>query len=384
MRLRCAAPSTIAASTTWPCPLVLRLEERGEDADDEVRRPAAEVADEVAREVRPAGVLAEAVEDAGDRDVVHVVAGGLGQRAVLAPAGHPAVDQPRVAGQALVGADAEPLGDAGAHALDEHVGLRDELHERREGVGVLEVHRHARPAAGEQVGLAGSGAGGAAGLLDADHVGPEVGEDRRRVRPRTDAGDLDDLDALERARSPGSARTSASQPCGRGIATGIVARPVDQSSTRRRNRRVRSSRGAAEDLARAGPPRAPGPRRGSRPWSPRRGRTPSRGWRAPSWCPPRPACAGCRAPRRPAPGRAPRSPRRAAAAPAGSPAPGRSPPAAAGRRRAGRGGRRPCRRARTGRAGPARRSRASVGATPCTFRGASVTLSSTVRCGNRL
>ena len=46
-------PSTIAASTTWPWPLTPGLEQRGEQADDEVRRPAAEVADQVGREVRP-------------------------------------------------------------------------------------------------------------------------------------------------------------------------------------------------------------------------------------------------------------------------------------------------------------------------------------------
>ena len=76
--LRWAVPSTIAASTTWPCPLVLGLEEGGEDADDEVGRAAAEVAEQVGREVRARRVLAEAVEGAGDGDVVHVVAGGAG------------------------------------------------------------------------------------------------------------------------------------------------------------------------------------------------------------------------------------------------------------------------------------------------------------------
>ena len=72
--LRWAVPSTIAASTTCPCAARARLEEGGEDADDEVGRPAAEVAEQVAREVRPVAVLAEAVERAGGRDVVHVVA----------------------------------------------------------------------------------------------------------------------------------------------------------------------------------------------------------------------------------------------------------------------------------------------------------------------
>ena len=48
----------------------LRLEQRGEHADDEVHRPAAEVAEQVRRELRAVRVLAEAVQRAGERDVV--------------------------------------------------------------------------------------------------------------------------------------------------------------------------------------------------------------------------------------------------------------------------------------------------------------------------
>ena len=73
---------------------------------------------------------ADRLERAGQRDVVDVVAGGVGVRAVLAPAGHAAVDEPRVAGEADVGAEAEALGHAGPEALDERVGLLDELRAR--------------------------------------------------------------------------------------------------------------------------------------------------------------------------------------------------------------------------------------------------------------
>ena len=191
-------PSTIAASTTWPLAGDPRLEQRGEDADHEVRRAAAEVADQVGREVRAALVLAEAVEGAGDRDVVHVVPGGLGERAVLAPAGHPAVDQARVDRVAVLGAEAEPLGDAGAHALDEHVGVGDQLQDGLGGLGVLEVERDAGAAAVEQVARA-AGQRLAAWTLDADHVRPEVGQDHAGVRAGPDPRDLDDLDAAQRS-----------------------------------------------------------------------------------------------------------------------------------------------------------------------------------------
>ena len=49
------------------------------------------------------------------------------ERAALAPAGHAAVDEARVAGEADVGSDAEAFGDAGPVPLDQDVGALDEL-----------------------------------------------------------------------------------------------------------------------------------------------------------------------------------------------------------------------------------------------------------------
>ena len=190
-------PSTIAASTTWPLPRDLRLEQRGEDADHEVRRAAAEVADQVGRELRLLLDLAEPVQGAGDRDVVHVVAGGVRPRAVLAPAGHPAVDQPRVAGVAVLGPEPEPLGHPRPHPLDQHVGALDQVEHGLHRLGLLEVERDAGPAPVEQV-VRAAGEQLPAGPVDPDHVGAEVGQDHARVRPRPDPGDLDHLHALER------------------------------------------------------------------------------------------------------------------------------------------------------------------------------------------
>ena len=126
-------PSTMAASTTWPRPLVRGLEQRGEHPDDEVERAAAEVADEVDRHLGWSAGAADGVQGAGDGDVADVVTGSLRERTVLAPAGHPAVDEPRVAGEAVVRAQAEPLGDAGAVTLQEHVGALDEGERGRDG-----------------------------------------------------------------------------------------------------------------------------------------------------------------------------------------------------------------------------------------------------------
>jgi hypothetical protein len=125
------------------------------------------------------------------------VPGRLAPRPVLAPAGHPAIDQRRVARPAVVGTEAEPLDDARAHALDEHVGALDQIQHGGHRVGLLQVQCDARTTARQHVLLART-EGPAAGPLDPDHVGAEVGQDHARVRARADAGDLDDPDPPER------------------------------------------------------------------------------------------------------------------------------------------------------------------------------------------
>ena len=119
-------PSTMAASTTWPRPDARASQQRGEDTDQQQHGAAAEVADEVQRQHRPVAGPADRVQGAGERDVVDVVAGVPRQRPVLAPAGHPAVDQPRVAGVAVGRPDPEALGDARPVALDQHVRVLDQ------------------------------------------------------------------------------------------------------------------------------------------------------------------------------------------------------------------------------------------------------------------
>ena len=99
---------------TWPWPGPAGLEQPAHHAEGQQHAAAAEVAHQVERRhrrARPARPIIARVPRQGD--VVDVVAGRWGVGPVLAPAGHAPVDQLGVAGQALVGPDAEPLGDAG-------------------------------------------------------------------------------------------------------------------------------------------------------------------------------------------------------------------------------------------------------------------------------
>ena len=117
--LRWAVPSTIAASTTWPWPDVRASSRAASTPMTRYVEPPPKSPSRLLGKCGRAAVLAQAVQGAGDADVVEVVAGRLGQRPGLSPAGHPAVDQPRVAGPAVLGAEPETLGGAGAQALDQ-------------------------------------------------------------------------------------------------------------------------------------------------------------------------------------------------------------------------------------------------------------------------
>ncbi len=73
------------------------LDQRGEDAEREEQPAPAEVADEVEGRDRWPACHADVREHAGERDVVDVVPGVVGERPVLSPSGHAAVHEARIA-----------------------------------------------------------------------------------------------------------------------------------------------------------------------------------------------------------------------------------------------------------------------------------------------
>ena len=114
------------------------LEDGAEDADREQHPAPAVVAEEVERRHRSLRGT-DRVEGTGEREVVDVVARHLGVRPVLAPARHARVHESRVAGEQIVGSDAETLGGAGAVHVDERVGVGGERIDDLPPAGILHV-----------------------------------------------------------------------------------------------------------------------------------------------------------------------------------------------------------------------------------------------------
>src|ERR1700684_2833643 len=100
--IKMAAPSTMAASTTWPWP------ERAASSSADTMPKASSIPPPPQSPTRfSGGTGAESARPQGppppaDGDVVDVVTGPRGQRTVLAPPGHAPVDERRVPGQAGV------------------------------------------------------------------------------------------------------------------------------------------------------------------------------------------------------------------------------------------------------------------------------------------
>jgi hypothetical protein len=139
------------------------------------------------------------MEDSGQGDVVDVMPGGVSQGPILPPAGAPE-HEPRLAGEANVGTEAQPLHHTWAKALDEGVGALDEAENGLHALRALEVDPHARASAVEylpnhrDVVVVET----RRGTFDPQHVRPHVGQHHGGKRPRTSAGDLNDLQAFER------------------------------------------------------------------------------------------------------------------------------------------------------------------------------------------
>jgi hypothetical protein len=146
-------------------------------------------------------------------------------------AGRVRVDQARVARAQVVRAEAEPVGDALAEVLHEHVGDRGEPVHDLARLGLLEIEREAllvavvRLEVEVQLGLLArdrddpTARVAAFLVLELDHLGAEVAEHRARHRTLLPDGPVDHAQAFERHRhrESSSVRTDTLGPGDRGF-----------------------------------------------------------------------------------------------------------------------------------------------------------------------
>ena len=175
-------------------------ENRAHQSERQPKRAAA-VADDRRRRDRRRVWAGGKRQRAAQRHIVEIVARGLRQRTVLPPAGHAAVDEPRIAPRAFGGAEAEALHDPRPIALDQRVSRLDEAQRLLDRFRALEVEGD-HPLAAPK-GLVGERAsriaeGRLVGANDCNHLGAEVGEHAAGERTWADAFELDDAQARKR------------------------------------------------------------------------------------------------------------------------------------------------------------------------------------------
>ena len=120
------------------------------------------------------------------------MAGALGQRTVLAPAGHAAINQPRVARQADLGAKPQTFHHAWAEALDQAVGLGHQGQHRVNRRRVFEIQRDRAAPPIEQGGAAGTAQRVTTRPVDSNDLGAHVRQHHAAMGGRADADHFDD------------------------------------------------------------------------------------------------------------------------------------------------------------------------------------------------
>ena len=195
-----------AASTTWPRPVRSQATQRSEHAlegEHAGQRVAQRQCDPRRRLVGVAVEVTQPAHPLGDRRIART----LGERTGLAVARHPREHELGVDRGELVVPEAPALQRPGTEALDDHVGLPDQVEHQLatavdpqvEGDAALVARVHRPEELVAAAGLAPVAQGVVTvGRLDLDHVGAHVGEQPPGVRPGDESAELDDAEAVER------------------------------------------------------------------------------------------------------------------------------------------------------------------------------------------
>ncbi len=142
------------------------------------------------------------------------MAGGVRERAVLPPAGHPGIDQPRVPLGTDVRTEPEPFRNTRPEPLDQDIGAGGEPEQDVHPGGVLQVEPDGPAAAAQRVGRGKGLPPGPAGPVNPQHVRAQVGQDHAAKRRGRQTRELDHSHAVQWSHSlpPWPARSFCALP----------------------------------------------------------------------------------------------------------------------------------------------------------------------------
>ncbi|MNP50811.1 hypothetical protein D3C76_1450960 [compost metagenome] len=117
--------------------------------------------------------------------------GGVSERPLLAPAGHPAVDQLRVALQTHVRSKPQTLHHTGAEALDQYIGILDQLQQHLSGARLARIDGDAATTTAEHAAVGVQEVGDL--TVDPYDIRPHVCKHHHGERCRTDRVHFDNF-----------------------------------------------------------------------------------------------------------------------------------------------------------------------------------------------
>ncbi|CDZ87227.1 hypothetical protein RHRU231_230055 [Rhodococcus ruber] len=179
-------------------PGLLGLTQRCQNTRNEIHPTATEVTHDIEWDLGGTVGIAYRVQGARDRNVTHIVARGMREGSVLAPSGHPTVNELRVARPAFCWTDTETFGDTRPVPFDEKVRSLDHCQQGCHGLRSLEVKRYGPLTPIQHVlGRLARKHAEPAGPLDSDNFRSHICQRHTRERSRPHSADLQNLQTVQ-------------------------------------------------------------------------------------------------------------------------------------------------------------------------------------------
>src|SRR5689334_10254181 len=142
------------------------------------------------------------MQHAGERDVVQIVSGRVGENTILPETRHAAIYQPGVARHAHIRAKSQALGDAGPKSFEQRIGAVHQTQHYVSSLRALEIHcdRSSTSIVHLETRIDRDAESARLGAIDANDVRAEIGEQHPAQGYWTDRGELNDFDTCQGAQ----------------------------------------------------------------------------------------------------------------------------------------------------------------------------------------